>query len=150
MVNTKRTEAIQLRATPIETIEENQDLEIGQLNSNGYLPVPASSSNRQSRHSRTESGSSFKLFTHTFTPEDAEEEAKDVTGGDSKRLAAQVSLSPIVAILFRHSTNIHNACLLGSTIITDISGRSCHSRMVDGYISGNRKDDYESERNISY
>jgi hypothetical protein len=140
MVNTKRTEAIQLRATPIETIEENQDLEIGPLNSNGYLPVPTSSSNRQSRHSRTESGSSFKMFTHTFTPEEAGEEAKDVTGGDSKRLAAQVSLSSDVAILFRHDTNIHNAFLLGSTVLTNISGWSCHSWMVNGYISGNRKD----------
>ncbi|KAG2175137.1 hypothetical protein INT44_007625 [Umbelopsis vinacea] len=98
MVNTKRTEAIQLRATPIETIEENQDLEIGQLNSHGYLPVPTSSSNRQSRHSRTESGSSFKMFTHTFTPEEAGEEAKDVTGGDSKRLAAQALPSLLISV----------------------------------------------------
>src|SRR4030081_1590687 len=92
MVNTKRTEAIQLRATPIETIEEDQDLEIGQVHSNGYLPVPTSSSNRQSRHARTESGSSFKMFTHTFTPEDPEQGTTDVPGGESRRLAAQVRL----------------------------------------------------------
>jgi hypothetical protein len=90
MVNTQRTEAIQLRATPIETIEEDHDLEIGPVNVNGYLPVPTSSSNRQSRHSRTESGSSFKMFTQTFTPEDLEQAAKEIPGGDSQRLASQV------------------------------------------------------------
>lgn len=98
MANNSRTEAIQLRATPIETIVEDEDLEIGQTHSNGYMPVPTSSSKRQSRHSRTESGSSFKLFTSTYVPEIIDETAKDVSTSDPHHLASQALPSLLISV----------------------------------------------------
>ncbi|CAM0138482.1 hypothetical protein VKS41_007097 [Umbelopsis sp. WA50703] len=98
MANNSRTEAIQLRATPIETIVEDEDLEIGQTHSNGYMPVPTSSGKRQSRHSRTESGSSFKMFTSTYVPEIIDESAKDVSSSDPHHLASQALPSLLISV----------------------------------------------------
>ncbi|KAG2173204.1 hypothetical protein INT43_004578 [Umbelopsis isabellina] len=98
MANNSRTEAIQLRATPIETIVEDEDLEIGQTHSNGYMPVPTSSNKRQSRHSRTESGSSFKMFTSTYVPETIDETAKDVSTSDPHHLASQALPSLLISV----------------------------------------------------
>lgn len=100
MANNSRTEAIQLRATPIETIVEDEDLEIGQTHSNGYMPVPTSSSKRQSRHSRTESGSSFKMFTSTYVPpETIDETVKDVSTSDPHHLASQALPSLLISVV---------------------------------------------------